>query len=198
MMTLLFATNNKHKLEEIRAIAGSSMNILSLSDVNFEGEIPETSPTIAGNAIQKAKYLFDRLGLPVFADDTGLEVEALDGNPGVYSARYAGPNASYADNVSKLLKALEGRHNRRARFVTVIALIIDGEIKLFDGVVDGTITNLAQGEEGFGYDPVFLPDGHQLTYAEMSPEQKNSFSHRALATNKLVDYLNSLNKASAD
>lgn len=196
-MILLFATNNKHKLEEIRAIAGNDINILSLKDVNFDGEIPETSPTIASNAIQKAKYLYDKVDFAVFADDTGLEVEALGGAPGVYSARYAGPQATYADNVSKLLHALEGQHNRNARFVTVIALIIGGEIKLFEGVVAGRITNQTQGEGGFGYDPVFMPEGHQLTYAMMSPEQKNKLSHRALATQKLIDYLKSIAKTSA-
>ncbi len=189
MKTLLFATNNSHKLEEISAIAGSEIRIISLKEAGFEGEIPETSDTIAGNAIQKARFLHDRLGIPVFADDTGLEVEALDGAPGVYSARYAGPDATYDDNVNKLLNALEHKDNRKARFVTVIALIIDNEAKLFEGIVDGTITSEKRGSGGFGYDPVFLPDGHTLTYAEMSAEQKNSLSHRALATQKLVEHL---------
>lgn len=189
MKTLLFATNNSHKLEEISAIAGSEFRIISLKEAGFEGEIPETSDTIAGNAIQKARFLHDRLGIPVFADDTGLEVEALDGAPGVYSARYAGPDATYDDNVNKLLNALEHKDNRKARFVTVIALIKDSEAKLFEGIVDGTITSEKRGSGGFGYDPVFLPDGHTLTYAEMSAEQKNSLSHRALATQKLVEYL---------
>lgn len=189
MKTLLFATNNQHKLEEISAIAESEVRIISLREAGFEGEIPETSDTIAGNAIQKARFLHDRLGIPVFADDTGLEVEALDGAPGVYSARYAGPNATYDDNVNKLLNALENEGNRKARFVTVIALIEDSEAKLFEGIVNGTITREKRGSGGFGYDPVFLPDGHSLTYAEMSAEQKNSLSHRALATQKLVNYL---------
>jgi XTP/dITP diphosphohydrolase len=192
MKTLLFATNNSHKLEEISAIAGSEFRIISLKEAGFEGEIPETSDTIAGNAIQKARFLHDRLGIPVFADDTGLEVEALDGAPGVYSARYAGPDATYDDNVNKLLNALEHKDNRKARFVTVIALIKDSEAKLFEGIVDGTITSEKRGSGGFGYDPVFLPDGHTITYAEMSAEQKNSLSHRALATQKLVEYLKGL------
>ncbi|MCE1201476.1 MAG: RdgB/HAM1 family non-canonical purine NTP pyrophosphatase [Bacteroidia bacterium] len=192
MKTLLFATNNQHKLEEISAIAESEVRIISLREAGFEGEIPETSDTIAGNAIQKARFLHDRLGIPVFADDTGLEVEALDGAPGVYSARYAGPNATYDDNVNKLLNALENEGNRKARFVTVIALIEDSEAKLFEGIVNGTITREKRGSGGFGYDPVFLPDGHSLTYAEMSAEQKNSLSHRALATQKLVEYLKGL------
>lgn len=191
MKTLLFATNNKHKLDEIRAIAGSHIHILSLAEAGFSGEIPETSDTIAGNAIQKARFLFDRLRIPVFADDTGLEVDPLNGAPGVYSARYAGQGATYADNVNKLLSALENENNRRARFVTVIALIMQGEVRLFEGVVNGTITHRARGQGGFGYDPVFLPLGHSLTYAEMSPELKNQLSHRALATHKLIEYLKS-------
>lgn len=189
MKTLLFATNNPHKLEEISAIAGSEIRIISLKEAGFEGEIPETSDTIAGNAIQKARFLHDRLGIPVFADDTGLEVEALNGAPGVYSARYAGPDATYDDNVNKLLNALESKGNRNARFVTIIALIEDSEAKLFEGIVDGTITSEKRGSGGFGYDPVFVPYGHSLTYAEMSSELKNSLSHRALATQKLVKYL---------
>ncbi|HMM12786.1 MAG TPA: RdgB/HAM1 family non-canonical purine NTP pyrophosphatase [Bacteroidales bacterium] len=192
MKTLLFATNNKHKLEEIRSIAGSKTRIISLSEIGFNEDIPETSETIAGNALQKAQYLFERTGLAVFADDTGLEVEALGGAPGVYSARYAGPQATYEENVEKLLKALENENNRNARFVTVIALVTPNDCLLFEGVVNGQITREKLGEKGFGYDPVFLPDGHQLTYAQMSPEQKNSMSHRALATQKLISYLGTL------
>ncbi|MBK9290412.1 MAG: non-canonical purine NTP diphosphatase [Bacteroidetes bacterium] len=192
MKTLIFATNNKHKLEEIRAIAGQNIHILSLSEIGFSGEIPETADTIAGNALQKARFIFEKFNLPVFADDTGLEVEALDGAPGVYSARYAGQNASYANNVKKLLKALSGKENRKARFVTVIALVDGNETLLFEGVVNGHITSDIRGDGGFGYDPVFLPDGFEKTFAEMSPDEKNKISHRALATEKLISYLKNL------
>lgn len=188
--SLLFATNNKHKLEEIKAIVGDFLNILSLADVGFDDDIPETSSTIAGNAIQKANFLSKRYEMAVFADDTGLEVEALGGAPGVFSARYAGPNATYEQNVEKLLRALDGIENRNARFVTVIALIEPGKrTMLFEGIVNGMITNTIRGAGGFGYDPVFQPLGFDLTYAEMPNQQKNDVSHRALAVRKLLQYL---------
>ncbi len=186
---ILFATNNPHKLEEIRAIAGRHFRVLSLGDKNFKGDIPETSATIAGNALQKARYIHAILGSDCFADDTGLEVEALGGAPGVYSARYAGENATYHDNVVKLLTALEGISNRRACFKTVIALILKEQEYLFEGQVCGQITTRLSGTGGFGYDPVFRPDGFPETFAEMSAEQKNSISHRALATSALTDFL---------
>ena len=186
---ILFATNNPHKLEEIRAIAGQHFRVLSLGDKNFKGDIPETSATIAGNALQKARHIHALLGCDCFADDTGLEVEALGGAPGVYSARYAGENATYHDNLVKLLSALEGISNRRACFKTVIALILNKQEYLFEGQVCGQITTSLSGSGGFGYDPVFRPDGFDETFAEMSAEQKNSISHRALATASLIDFL---------
>lgn len=192
MKEIIFATNNLHKLEEITLITKDKVNILSLKEIGFEGDIPETSDTIEGNAIQKANFIYDRYAKECFADDTGLEVEALDGAPGVWSARYAGENATYQDNVVKLLDALLGSSNRKARFKTVIALKNSEGIITFEGVINGKIIESAIGEGGFGYDPVFVPDGFDQTFAEMSSEQKNTISHRALASQKLTEYL--LNK----
>jgi XTP/dITP diphosphohydrolase len=189
MKKLLFATNNKHKLDEIRQITAGKFEILSLNDVNFMEEIPETSPTIEENAIQKARFIHDRFLLDCFADDSGLEVDALHGAPGVYSARYAGEQCSYQDNNTKLLGALQNQSNRKARFRTVIALIIDHQLFTFEGVVEGKIESRPKGVEGFGYDPLFIPDGYDQTFAEMGAGLKNTISHRGKATSKLVAFL---------
>jgi XTP/dITP diphosphohydrolase len=189
MKEIIFATNNQHKLEEITTITKDKIKLLSLKEIGFYEDIPETSATIQGNAIQKATYIFDRFAKECFADDTGLEVEALDGAPGVWSARYAGENATYQDNVIKLLDALKGTTNRKARFKTVIALKTNEETITFEGIINGLIIDTARGNSGFGYDPVFVPEGYEQTFAEMSSEQKNKISHRALATIKLTNYL---------
>lgn len=185
---LVFATHNLHKVKEVVAIIGSCFIIKSLSDLNFFEDIPETADTISGNALQKARFVYTRFHCNCFADDTGLIVEALDNRPGVYSARYAGENASYEDNVRKLLKELEGKTNRKAAFVTVIAVIIDGKEYLFEGRIEGEIIKETRGAGGFGYDPVFLPVGSELTFAEMPETLKNNMSHRAVALNKMLEY----------
>ncbi len=187
-LELVFATHNLHKVKEVAAIIGSRFIIKSLSDLSFFEDIPETADTISGNALQKARFVFSRFHCNCFADDTGLIVEALDNRPGVYSARYAGENASYEDNVRKLLKELEGKTNRKAAFVTVIAVIIDGKEHLFEGRIEGEIIKETRGTGGFGYDPVFLPAGSELTFAEMEESLKNKMSHRAVALNKMLEY----------
>lgn len=189
MKELIFATNNGHKLSEVRQLLEGSVVIKSLRDINLEGDIPETADTLQGNALQKAEWIYSRTGKDCFADDTGLEVDALDGAPGVYSARYAGEHCSFDDNMNKLLKAMDGKENRKARFRTVICLIENGERRYFEGIVEGTITTEKHGAEGFGYDPIFLPDGYAQTFAEMPPELKNRISHRGRAVQKLVEYL---------
>lgn len=192
-MEIIFATNNAHKLEEIQAIVGSHFKLLSLNDIGFNEEIPETQPTIEGNALQKAEYIFERFNKPVFADDTGLEVKVLNGEPGVYSARYAGPNCSFSDNVNLLLQNLKGKKDRSARFKTVIALKMSAhKSEFFEGKIDGVITEKLSGKGGFGYDPIFLPVGFKETFSEMSPQAKNEISHRGLATQKLVNFLKTL------
>ena len=189
MKTLIFASNNAHKLGEIRNLLDNIIEIQSLKDINLEGDIPETSNTLEGNATQKAEWIYSRIGQDCFADDTGLEVEALDGAPGVYSARYAGEGCSFADNVNKLLKAMDGKTNRKARFRTVICLIENGKKNYFEGIVNGTIVEKGSGNMGFGYDPIFVPDGYNISFAEMPLDEKNKISHRGLATQKLVEYL---------
>lgn len=189
MRTLIFASNNAHKLSEIRNLLENIVEIQSLKDINLEGDIPETSDTLEGNATQKAEWIYNRIGQDCFADDTGLEVEALDGAPGVYSARYAGEGCSFADNVNKLLKAMDGQTNRKARFRTVICFIENGEKHYFKGIVNGTIIEKVSGNMGFGYDPIFVPDGYDISFAEMPLDEKNKISHRGLATQKLVEYL---------
>jgi XTP/dITP diphosphohydrolase len=191
MRTLIFASNNAHKLGEIRNLLDNIIEIQSLKDINLEGDIPETSNTLEGNATQKAEWIYSRIGQDCFADDTGLEVEALDGAPGVYSARYAGEGCSFADNVNKLLKALEGQTNRKARFRTVICLIENGEKHYFEGIVNGTIVEKGSGNMGFGYDPIFVPDGYNISFAEMPLDEKNKISHRANALVKLREQLKS-------
>jgi XTP/dITP diphosphohydrolase len=189
MTELVIATHNKHKLGEIRLLIPKQFTLRSLDDVGIFEDIPETADSLNGNALQKAQFVFSRIHKNCFADDTGLEVEALDGRPGVYSARYAGEGCSYADNNRKLLYELKGITNRRACFRTVICLIFDGKEYYFEGKVEGSIITELRGTEGFGYDPVFIPDGHNLTYAEMGFEEKNSLSHRAIAVKKLREFL---------
>ncbi len=186
-------TNNRHKLEEIRTMLNSRFRILSLKEIGCREEIPETSPTLEENASQKAWYVFNRYGIDCFADDTGLEVEALGGDPGVFSARYAGPGKSPDDNIVKLLEKLAEINDRRARFRTVISLVIQGRESRFEGTVDGEILRERRGTGGFGYDPVFLPVGKNLTFAEMAMGEKNGISHRGRALEKLMLYLGNRN-----
>lgn len=192
IMQLVFATANPNKAKEIQALMPDTIQILSLNDIHCTEEIPETQPTIEGNASQKANYIFEKYHVNCFADDTGLEVEALDNRPGVLSARYAGEAKDANANMDKILSELKDVANRKARFKTVIALVIDGKELLFEGVVDGFILNEKRGDKGFGYDPIFVPHGRNQSFAEMDLGEKNKISHRALAVNKLVDYLNQL------
>jgi XTP/dITP diphosphohydrolase len=189
MKKLVFATNNKHKLSEVRAILGNQFEILSLADINCFDEIPETADTLQGNAEQKANWVLEKYGYDCFADDTGLEIDALDGRPGVYSARYAGEGCSFEDNTRKVLEELKGESNRKAKFRTVICLKKDGETHFFEGEVKGEIIAEERGDKGFGYDPIFIPEGFDKTFAELGDDVKNSISHRYLATKKLVDFL---------
>ena len=192
---LVFATNNAHKLEEIRAILGDKLEILSLNDIDCHADIPETADTLEGNARLKAGYIYQNYGMDCFADDTGLEVEALGGAPGIYSARYAGGEGHDSEaNMRKLLAALEGESNRKARFRTVIALILDGKEYLFEGIVNGRIIEEKKGSAGFGYDPIFVPDGYSQTFAELGDDIKNRISHRAMATHKLAEFLSNIPK----
>ncbi|MDK2842251.1 MAG: XTP/dITP diphosphohydrolase [Anaerophaga sp.] len=193
-MELVFATNNKHKTIEIGRILGENRTVKSLPEMGFKGDIPETGKTLEENALQKARYIKNQLGTDCFADDTGLEIDALNGAPGVFSARYAGPEKDSLKNMEKVLRELKNCRNRKARFRTVIALIINNEELLFEGIVNGSILENPRGEKGFGYDPVFLPEGYTLTFAEMSLDEKNKISHRALAVKKLADYLKTLDK----
>jgi XTP/dITP diphosphohydrolase len=189
MKTIVFATNNAHKLDEVRSIVSVLINIVSLSDIGCHDEIPETADTLEGNALQKATYIKDHFGYDCFADDTGLEVELLNGEPGVHSARYAGDGHDSNANINKLLRILEGQQNRKARFRTVIALIINDKTAFFEGVINGHIIHEKRGDTGFGYDPVFVPDGFDQTFAELGAEQKNKISHRALAARKFAEHL---------
>lgn len=187
---LVFATNNAHKLEEIRAILGNSIEILSLADIHCHADIPETADTLEGNARQKSRYVYEHYGLDCFADDTGLEVESLGGAPGVYSARYAnGQGHDSQANMNKLLKEMEEKNVRKAQFRTIISLIEKGEERQFEGIVKGQITREKRGESGFGYDPIFQPDGYETTFAELGSDIKNRISHRARAVAALCDYL---------
>lgn len=189
MQDIVFATNNPHKLEEIRRIAGGKFRILSLREIGCEEDIPETADTLEGNALMKARYVKEHYGYDCFADDTGLMVDALDGAPGVYSARYAGPGHDSKANMALLLKNLEGVTDRSARFVTVIALILNGVETTFEGRVEGEILTSPSGNSGFGYDPVFKPVESPVSFAEMSADDKNAISHRGRATAKLLEYL---------
>lgn len=187
----VFATNNAHKLEEVRTILGNKIEILSLKDIGCYDDIPETEATLEGNAVLKARFVAERYHVDCFADDTGLEVEALNGAPGVYSARYAGGQGHDSEaNMQKLLKELEGIENRKAQFRTVFAMIINGKEHLFEGIVHGHITTGRKGTSGFGYDPIFIPEGYNDTFAEMGNAEKNKISHRAQATEKLCRFLN--------
>lgn len=195
-MKIVFATNNKNKLKEIREILGEDVDVLSLSDIGCHADIPETADTLQGNALQKAQYVYDNYHIDCFADDTGLEVDALNGAPGVYSARYAGGEGHDSEaNMKKLLAELGENNNRHAQFRTIIALLQtnDGsdtpDVHLFEGKVEGVITEGKRGEEGFGYDPIFQPEGYEKTFAELGADIKNHISHRARAVKKLVEYL---------
>ena len=189
-MQLVFASNNLNKIKEIQSILNGSIQLLSLEDIGCHEEIPETADTIEGNAILKANYVTQKYGYDCFADDTGLEVKALDGEPGVYSARYAGEQKNADDNMNKLLDALADKEDRSAQFKTVIALNIKGEQHLFTGIAKGVITLNKSGNYGFGYDPIFQPENYKETFAELSSDIKNKISHRAKATQQLIDFLN--------
>ena len=191
-MKLVFATNNKNKIKEVQALMPEGIQLLSLEDIGCNEDIPETSPTIEGNAIQKSDYVKEKYGYDCFADDTGLEVEALNGAPGVYSARYAGEAKDSNANIQKLLGELENKKDRSARFKTVIALHLNEKVHTFTGICSGNIIFERKGNEGFGYDPVFQPEGKLATFAEMSLEEKSTISHRARATRQLIEFLSSL------
>lgn len=187
---LVFATNNAHKLDEISSILGEKVELLSLKDIHCHVDIPETADTLEGNAMLKAEYIYKNYGLDCFADDTGLEVEALNGAPGVYSARYAEGEGHNAEaNMQKLLQNMQGVQNRKAQFRTAICLILDGKKHLFEGIVKGEIIKEKRGSSGFGYDPIFVPEGYTKTFAELGNETKNKISHRALAVEKLCRFL---------
>ena len=188
-MKIVFATNNAHKLSEVKAVLGDGFELVTLREVGITEDIPETGATLEENASQKARYVYDRTGLDCFADDTGLEVEALDGRPGVRSARYAGEGHDFKANNRKLIAELEGKENRRARFRTVISLIRGGVEQQVEGIVRGVIATEESGTEGFGYDPLFIPEGSNVTFAEMSAEAKNAISHRGRAVAALVKIL---------
>ncbi len=188
-MKLVFASNNEHKIAEIAKLVPAGFEVVSLASIGCTDDIPETAETLEGNAILKAQYVWERFGLSCFADDTGLEVHALGNAPGVYSARYAGSQRNAADNMKKLLNELNEINQRDARFRTVIALILDGQLHTFEGIVNGTITREQHGAEGFGYDPIFKPEGFEQTFAQMTMYQKNTMSHRGRAVQKLVHFL---------
>jgi XTP/dITP diphosphohydrolase len=199
---IVFATNNPHKLKEIQSLLGDHFRLQSLNEIGFSGDIPEEKTTLEENALDKARFIFEKYACPCFADDTGLEVEALKGEPGVYSARYAGSLKEYgteekrsAANISKLLARLSGNQNRNARFRTVIAYIDGKDEHLFEGIVNGSIIDVRRGAEGFGYDPVFVPEGYKDTFAEMPLAEKNKISHRARAFSKFVEYMKELDVA---
>lgn len=189
MKKLCFATNNTHKVEEVQAVLGNRFELSTLKQIACNEELPETGNTLEANSLQKASYLFDNYQVDCFADDTGLEVTALQGEPGVYSARYAGEQRSHSDNINLLLKNLSGKTDRSAQFRTVITLIIDGKVEQFEGIVKGEIIETIRGNEGFGYDPIFIPEGFDRTFAEMTMEEKGKISHRGRAFEKLITFL---------
>lgn len=191
-MEIVFATNNPHKIKEVNEVLGDAFQIKSLKEIGCEEELPETQPTLEGNALQKARYVLGNYSADCFSEDTGLEIEALEGEPGVITARYAGADRDPDANMNLVLQKLTGKDDRKAQFRTVIALLINGEEHLFEGVVEGKIAHEKRGTGGFGYDPIFIPDGYDQTFAELSPEIKNDMSHRARATRKLIDFLRSL------
>ena len=192
MKKLVFATGNPHKIREVHELLGPEFDLRSLQDIGCPEDLPETSPTIEGNALQKARYVHEHFGVHCFAEDTGLEIEALNGEPGVYSARYAGDEKDPGANIDLVLEKLKGVNNRKAQFRTVVALILDGEEHTFEGIVGGVIRHERSGSGGFGYDPVFQPDGFSVTFAEMSSPDKNAISHRGRAIRKLTAFLKSL------
>lgn len=189
MKQIVFATNNKHKLDEVRAIVGMYFDVLSLSDIGCHEDIPETGDTFEENAIMKARYIKEKYGYDCFADDSGLEVTALNNAPGVLSARYAGEPSNSLRNIEKLMQNMQGIADRSARFRTCIALLYAGEEYIFEGCIEGSIIDTLRGENGFGYDPLFMPQGYDITFAEMSSDKKNKISHRAIATKRLVEFL---------
>jgi XTP/dITP diphosphohydrolase len=190
MQQLVFATNNRHKLEEVAAKLNGKIKLLSLDDIGCHADIAETGQSFAANASIKSRYIYDQYQLNCFGDDSGLEIEALNNEPGIYSARYAGEHGNHQANIAKVLDKLKGSPNRKARFRTVISLIWDGEEHFFEGTVDGTIRNELSGSDGFGYDPIFEPDGYDITFAQMSMDEKNSISHRGRAMDQLITFLN--------
>ncbi|MFA6086095.1 non-canonical purine NTP diphosphatase [Mucilaginibacter sp.] len=190
MQQLVFATNNKHKLEEVAAKLNGKINLLSLDDIGCHEDIAETGQTFAENASIKSRYIYDKYQLSCFGDDSGLEINALNNEPGIYSARYAGVHGNHQANIDKVLDKLKGSNNRKARFRTVISLIWDGEEHFFEGTVEGTIRHELSGTDGFGYDPIFEPDGYEITFAEMSMDEKNRISHRGRAMDQLITFLN--------
>lgn len=192
-MELIFATHNDHKVKEVAQMLPSYLTMKSLTDINFHDEIDETGKTFEENALLKAKTIFEKTNKNIFADDSGLVIDALDGAPGVYSARYAGTGKD-ADNVAKALKELEGKTNRKAYFISIFCLILNGKEYFFEGKVNGTISTEILGEDGFGYDPIFIPDGYSKSFAQMTAEEKNNISHRGLAVKKLNDFLTKQNK----
>lgn len=188
-MKLVFATNNQHKLQEIKRLIGNSIELLSLNDIGCNDDIPENQDTLEGNSAEKSFFIYNKYGLNCFADDTGLEIEALKGEPGVYSARYAGEERNSENNMDLVLASLDKIKNRKARFRTVISLVIDGHEIQFEGVVEGSILKEKRGKIGFGYDPIFQPDESDLCFAEMTMDEKNKISHRGRAIQKLADYI---------
>lgn len=191
-MKLIFATHNKNKAKEVKSLMPDFIELLSLDDINFHTEIEENATTLEGNAILKAKTIYEKTGINCFADDSGLLVDALNGAPGVYSARYAGSQKSDEDNIQKLLHELQNKSNRNAHFKTIMALIIDGKEYLFDGKIEGKIISEKLGTNGFGYDPIFVPDGYNETFAQLDTETKNKISHRARALQKMLEFINSI------
>jgi XTP/dITP diphosphohydrolase len=189
-MDLVFASNNQHKVEEVQAIIGTKIKLKSLNDIACHDEIPETGDTFIENAGQKSRFVFERYQLNCFADDSGLEIDALNGEPGVHSAHYSG-SRNFQENINLVLSRLKDNTNRKARFKTVISLILEGKEYLFEGIIEGNISLQQSGKEGFGYDPIFIPDGYDISFAEMSAEEKNKISHRARAMEKLILFLNS-------
>lgn len=188
-MKLVFATNNQHKLDEVRKVVTGDFEIVSLSEIDCHDDIPETADTLEGNALQKARYIKEHFGYDCFADDTGLEVEALNNAPGIYSARYAGPGHDSEANMNKLLQEMKDKENRKAQFRTAIALILNGKEYLFEGIVRGSIITEKRGNSGFGYDPIFVPENYTETFAELGNDIKNRISHRAEAVKKLIEFL---------
>ena len=187
---LIFATNNQFKFNEVKYILSNKLNLINLKELNFSEDIPEDHNSLKKNAQSKALFIYDKFKIDCFADDTGLEIEALNGDPGVHSARYAGENCNFEDNIEKVLKMLTGVKNRKAKFITIISLVENGDITNFEGVINGEIIDEKKGNYGFGYDPIFKPDGYNLTFAEMTQEVKNKISHRYIAIKKLANYLN--------